>query len=567
VITKQDKYTAGIYCRLSADDGQAGESGSIQNQKTLLTQFCKEKGFPIHDYYLDDGWSGTNYERPDFKRMLTDIDSGKINLVIVKDLSRFGREYAQMGLYIEHYFEENDVRFIAVGENIDTINGTDNILMPITNVINSLYAKDCSNKVKAAHKALAKDGKYIGGHAPFGYVKDPIDRHHLIVDPPAADVVRKIFQMFSEGIGYVRMTKILRTEHILNPQAYFNQNNPDFYQSDYWRKPFDWHATSVRVILKNPVYLGMTVFGKTKSKGVYNKKRYHADEQDWITVEGTHEPIIARDVWDTVQKMMKEKRRECKNGETQMFAGLVKCGSCGSSLNVSYDANKGKHTGFSCWVYKNYGKERCTSHAIGWKTLQTLVLDDIRLHAAITSQATKKYIYLLTVAKVEKQQRESAKCKKQLAAAEKRIGELDTVIGKVFADSALGKISEERAQTIMQTYETEQRELKAQCIVLREDIGKADAVFAGAQNFAALVQKYTDITELNAAILNELIDKIVVHEKTVDENGEKSQQVDIYYRFIGYLPLAKMFEGVKETDAFPGQQQFLQILRNKPLTA
>jgi len=249
-------YSAGIYCRLSVDDGQAGESGSIETQRTLLTQYCKEQGFPIHDYYCDDGWSGTSFERPRFQQMIADIEAGLVNLVVVKDLSRFGREYAQMGLYIEHYFEEHEVRFIAVGEGIDTLNGTDSILMPITNVINSLYAKDCSRKTKAAHRARAHAGKFLGSRAPFGYMKDPNDRHHLIIDPPAVEIVQHIFRMFADGVGYVRMTKILREENILNPQAYFNQNNPDYYKSDYWRQPFDWHATSVRAILNNPVYLG-----------------------------------------------------------------------------------------------------------------------------------------------------------------------------------------------------------------------------------------------------------------------------------------------------------------------
>lgn len=365
MFTKQEKYSAAVYCRLSSDDGQAGESGSIQTQKTILAQYCKEQSFPIIDYYCDDGWSGTNFDRPGFKRMLSDIDEGKINLVVVKDLSRFGREYAQMGLYIEHYFEENSVRLITLGENIDTINGTDNILMPITNVINSLYAKDCSRKTKAAHRARAKDGKYLSGHALFGYVKDPADRHKLIVDPTAAEIVRNIFKMFSEGIGHVRMTKILREQKVLNPQAYFNQNNPDFYQSEYWRQPFDWHATSVRAILNNEAYLGKTVFGKTKKKGFHSKKRVAAPKEEWIVVENTHEPLVTQETWDIVHKLMESRRRECRTGEIQMFAGLVKCADCGSALSVSYDGKKQKFKSFSCWVYKNYGKQRCTSHAIG----------------------------------------------------------------------------------------------------------------------------------------------------------------------------------------------------------
>ena len=227
----KQKEIAAIYCRLSQDDGSTGESGSIQTQKTLLTQYCQEHQIEIGDYYCDDGWSGTNFDRPGFKRMLEDIEAGKINLVLVKDLSRFGREYAQMGLYIEHYFEEKGIRFISVAENIDSKNGTDNLVLPFTNVINSFYARQASTKTKAAHRARAKAGMYLGSRAPFGYLKDPNDRHHLIVDPEAADVVRSIFQMFAEGIGYVRMTKILRERKILNPQAYFNQNTPDYYKN------------------------------------------------------------------------------------------------------------------------------------------------------------------------------------------------------------------------------------------------------------------------------------------------------------------------------------------------
>lgn len=550
MITKQNNYTAAVYCRLSSDDGQTGESGSIQTQKTLLTQYCKEQGFTIGEYYCDDGWSGTNFNRPAFQKMISDIDSGKINMVVVKDLSRFGREYAQMGLYIEHYFEENDIRFIAVGENIDTINGTDNIIMPLTNVMNSLYAKDCSRKTKAAHRARAQAGKYIGGHPPFGYIKDPNDRHHLIIDPPAAEVVRKIFKMFSEGIGYVRMTKILREQNILNPQAYFNQNNPDFYKSEYWRKPFDWHATSVRVILKNEIYLGTIVFGKTKSKGIYQKKRFAAPEDEWIRVENTHEPIITKELWDVVQKLMESKRRETRSGEIQMFAGLVKCSDCGSSLNVSYNAKKQKYTGFSCWVYKNYGKNRCTSHAIGWKTLNTLVLEDIQRNAHVAAIATQKYMDMLTASRTDKQKKETDKHKRELKSAEKRIAELDKIITKLYADSALGKIDEQRATVIMNEYEQEQQTLKSKQHALQESIDRAEEVYSNVQNFISLIKKYTDISELTTTNLNELIDKIVVHEKIIGEDGSKSQSVDIHYKFIGYIPMAEWIAGASTINGY-----------------
>ena len=535
-----EQENGAIYCRLSQDDGSAGESGSIQTQKTLLTQYCKEHGIHIADYYCDDGWSGTNFERPEFKRMINDIESGRINTVIVKDLSRFGREYAQMGLYIEHYFEQKGVRFIAVAEGVDSKNGLDNLMLPMTNVINSLYARQASTKTKAAHRARASSGMYMGSHAPFGYQKDPKDRHHLIVDPDAADVVKDIFQMFADGIGYVRMTKILRERKVLNPQAYFNQNNPDYYKnSDYWRKPFDWHATSVRVILNNPVYLGNVVFGRTKTKGFFDKQRIEADESEWIVKENTHEAIITRELWDTVHQMMKARRRENSTGTVQPFAGLVKCADCGSSLNVSYDKKKGRYNGFTCWVYKNYGKERCTSHAIGWVTLNQLVLEDIRRNAYEAKTAASEYMQMLVDVKTEKQKAEIDRCKRELKKADKRIEELTKILNKLYEDVALEKISEERYQAMAPKYEREQSELRGQREKLSAEIARNDEIYDNIQQFLPLIWKYTNVQELTPHILNELIEKIVVHEKEIGEGGVKTQQVDIYYKFIGCVNIRR----------------------------
>ena len=530
------KEIAGIYCRLSQDDGSTGESGSIQTQKTLLTQYCQEHQIEIGGYYCDDGWSGTNFDRPDFKRMLEDIEAGKINLVLVKDLSRFGREYAQMGLYIEHYFEEKGVRFISVAENIDSKNGTDNLVLPFTNVINSFYARQASTKTKAAHRARAKAGMYLGSRAPFGYLKDPNDRHHLIVDPEAADVVRSIFQMFAEGIGYVRMTKILRERKILNPQAYFNQNNPDYYKnSDYWRKPFDWHATSIRAILNNPVYLGKVVFGRRKTKGFFDKRCVEADESEWIVTENTHEPLISQELWDTVHQMMQSRRRENSSGKVQPFAGLVKCADCGSALNVGYDKKHGRYTGFSCWVYKNYGKERCTSHFISWNALNQLVLEDIRFNALEAKFAAVDYINMLVSAKTEKKQEQLERCKRELKKTDKRIDELSKILNKLYEDLALEKISEERYQSMAPGYEREQLQLKEKREMMAAEIARNNEVYENIEKFLPIIWKYTDIQELTTQILNELIEKIVVHEKVIAEDGTKSQQVDIYYKFIGCI--------------------------------
>lgn len=532
---------AAIYCRLSQDDGSLGESGSIQTQKAILTQYCQEHHMEIVDCYCDDGWSGTNFDRPAFQRMIGDIEAGRVNTVIVKDLSRFGREYAQMGLYIEHYFEEKGVRFLSLAENIDSSQGLNNLVLPFTNVINSLYARQASEKTKAAHRARAKNGMFLGSRAPYGYQKDPSDRHHLIVDPEAAEVVKEIFRMFADGIGYVRMTKILRERNILNPQAYFNQNNPDYYKhSDYWRKPFDWHATSVRAILNNPVYLGKLTFGKTKTKGFFDKRRVATEESDWIVVEHTHEPLVSQELWDTVHQMMKARRRENSSGHVQPFAGLVKCAGCGSSLNASYDKKKGKYTGFSCWVYKNYGKQRCTSHAIGWQTLNRLVLEDIRCNAQVAKLAAARYVGVLLRAKLEKEKGETVRAERELKKAEKRIGELDKILAKLYEDQALGKISEARYQAMAPGYEAEQASLQERVSRLREQLAHTQEVQDNVEQFVPLIQKYTDIQELTPHILNELIEKIVVHEKKVEEDGSKSQMVEIHYKFVGCIDLSAM---------------------------
>lgn len=534
MIEKEKEYRAALYCRLSSDDAYLGESGSIKTQRALLTQYCKENNIPVYDVYTDDGFSGTNFERPAFKRMLNDLESHKANLVIVKDLSRFGREYAQMGMYIENDFEDWNIRFISIGENIDTLNGTDEILMPITNVINSQYAKECSRKTKQAHRALAKEGKFIGSRAPFGYIKDPKDRHHLLVDEEAASVVRSIFKMFCDGIGYVRMTKILREKKILNPQAYFNKNNPDYYKSDYWRQNFDWHATSIRVILNNPVYLGQTTFGRTKVKGKTKKKKVATDESEWIVVENTHEPIIDKETWNLAHDIMKNRRRETKSGETQMFAGFVKCSDCGSALNVSRNAKTGKYTGFSCWVYKNYGKERCTSHAIGYKTLYNIVLVNIRRQAECASGQKEKYLEMLKNQMAEKANQDIKSVKSKLKKITKRISQLEKILNKLYEDRALEKITEERYLSMNGSYENEYNELKERQNVLTQQIEQIETTECNAETFANLIEKYLNITELNARILNELIEKIVVHEKEII-NGEKYQMVEIYYKFVGLV--------------------------------
>ena len=330
-MKKQQHYKAALYCRLSVDDGNFGGSVSIETQKILLEQYCKDHKITDYKFYCDDGCSGTNFDRPSFKKMLSDIDEGKINLVIVKDLSRFGRNYVEAGMYVQRFTDSN-IRFIAADDNYDSLVNSDDLLFPIKNVVNEMYARDVSKKTKAAKKAKARDGQFIGSKAPFGYKIDPNDRHHLIVDEPAAQVVKRIFRLASEGVGYNKMAKIFREEKVLTPIAYFNLNNPDYFKSDYWRKEFDWHVTSIRAILNNEVYLGKLVYGKQRNKSMKSKEKVRNPKEDWIVVENCHEPIITQELWDTVHKILNAKHRPAKAGEVQMFAG---CDNKGEQLDGS----------------------------------------------------------------------------------------------------------------------------------------------------------------------------------------------------------------------------------------
>ena len=410
-MKKQQHYKAALYCRLSVDDGNFGGSVSIETQKILLEQYCKDHKITDYKFYCDDGCSGTNFDRPSFKKMLSDIDEGKINLVIVKDLSRFGRNYVEAGMYVQRFTDSN-IRFIAADDNYDSLVNSDDLLFPIKNVVNEMYARDVSKKTKAAKKAKASDGQFIGSKAPFGYKIDPNDRHHLIVDEPAAQVVKRIFRLASEGVGYNKMAKIFREEKVLTPIAYFNLNNPDYFKSDYWRKEFDWHVTSIRAILNNEVYLGKLVYGKQRNKSMKSKEKVRNPKEDWIVVENCHEPIITQELWDTVHKILNAKHRPAKTGEIQMFAGLLYCSDCGHALTYSQKKHKdgSYHGAYSCWMYKTHGKEYCASHYITFDTIYNLVFIDIQRNLFRYRQDTDKFKSLLS----RKYQSDSEKQAKQL---------------------------------------------------------------------------------------------------------------------------------------------------------
>lgn len=535
-MKKQQHYKAALYCRLSVDDGIFGGSVSIETQKILLEQYCKDHKITDYKFYCDDGCSGTNFDRPSFKKMLSDIDEGKINLVIVKDLSRFGRNYVEAGMYVQRFTDSN-IRFIAADDNYDSLVNSDDLLFPIKNVVNEMYARDVSKKTKAAKKAKARDGQFIGSKAPFGYKIDPNDRHHLIVDEPAAQVVKRIFRLASEGVGYNKMAKIFREEKVLTPIAYFNLNNPDYFKSDYWRKEFDWHVTSIRAILNNEVYLGKLVYGKQRNKSMKSKEKVRNPKEDWIVVENCHEPIITQELWDTVHKILNAKHRPAKAGEVQMFAGLLYCSDCGHCLTYSQKQRKdgSYHGAYSCWMYKTHGKEYCASHYITFDTIYELVLIDIQRNLFQYRKNTDKFKSILSRKYQSDSQKQAEQITLEYEQKQKRCEELDKIISRLYEDNVLGRIGDERYESMSQSYELEQVEIKKALPILKSKIDELKRQSDCADNFINVIKKYTIIDKLDAAILNELIDKIVVHHKEQAEDGRTFQQIEIYYRFVGKL--------------------------------
>ena len=535
-MKKQQHYKAALYCRLSVDDGNFGGSVSIETQKILLEQYCKDHKITDYKFYCDDGCSGTNFDRPSFKKMLSDIDEGKINLVIVKDLSRFGRNYVEAGMYVQRFTDSN-IRFIAADDNYDSLVNSDDLLFPIKNVVNEMYARDVSKKTKAAKKAKARDGQFIGSKAPFGYKIDPNDRHHLIVDEPAAQVVKRIFRLASEGVGYNKMAKIFREEKVLTPIAYFNLNTPDYFKSDYWRKEFDWHVTSIRAILNNEVYLGKLVYGKQRNKSMKSKEKVRNPKEDWIVVENCHEPIITQELWDTVHKILNAKHRPAKAGEVQMFAGLLYCSDCGHCLTYSQKQRKdgSYHGAYSCWMYKTHGKEYCASHYITFDTIYELVLIDIQRNLFQYRKNTDKFKSILSRKYQSDSQKQAEQITLEYEQKQKRCEELDKIISRLYEDNVLGRIGDERYESMSQSYELEQVEIKKALPILKSKIDELKRQSDCADNFINVIKKYTIIDKLDAAILNELIDKIVVHHKEQAEDGRTFQQIEIYYRFVGKL--------------------------------
>lgn len=526
----------GGYGRLSVEDRNKGESESIQTQKAIITDYCKEHGYVLKELFLDDGVSGTTFERPAFKRMIAAIESGEINTVVCKDLSRFARNYFEAGVYLHKYFIEKGVRFIAIGDHVDSDNGNYGLNVPILNIMNYEYAQNISEKTRDAKKARAKRGMFLGSKPPYGYIRDPENRHHLLVDEESATVVRRIFAMAEDGSGYNRIAKILHEEGILNPISYFIEKNPDYFKNGYYVHEDRWHVTSVKSILTNPVYLGNMVNGRRTSKTMKGKSEKTAPE-DWTVVENTHEALTTPEQWENVQRQINIRARACKDGQPQMFAGLVYCADCGSALSYSKAPRKTMPDDgqFKCWYYMRYGKEYCSTHYITEKQLKAVVLDAILRNARYARLYHGRYEKMLTAALTKSAQIQLKEQKKEADKARRRIDTLDGIIRKLLEQNAAGAITDERFATLSAEYEQEQQELKNVFSAYEAAAREVEDATVKAGQFTKLIEKYTGLTELDAHILHTLIERIEVSQKEQHPDGSKTQKVTIFFKYIGYI--------------------------------
>lgn len=373
-------FNVAVYIRLSREDGDKEESDSVGNQRKLLTEYVnKHDDFILYDVYIDDGFTGTNFNRPDFQRMIGDIEEKKVNCVVVKDLSRFGRDYIDTGRYLERVFPELGVRFISVTDNIDSIKQAYDMLLPIKNIFNEQYARDISNKIQATVKSKQKAGEFIGAFTSYGYKKSPVNKNKLVVDEYASEVVKRIFQMYLQGVGKQSIAKALNAEGILCPSEYKRLNGENYKNCNRLEKTSYWTYSTIKIMLQNEIYIGNMVQGK-KHQRMRSKQR-QVDKEDWIRVENTHEPIIDRQTWDKVQKLLIKQHRDIDlETNKNIFAGFIKCGDCGRAMMKNFwrRADGSKSYSFYCGTYKRSGKDYCTPHTLPFQVLDDIVLGDLK---------------------------------------------------------------------------------------------------------------------------------------------------------------------------------------------
>jgi len=549
----QNRTTA-LYCRLSRDDGGDAESNSISTQKAMLAKYAAEKGFGNTKFYIDDGWSGGNFDRPQFQELLADVERGLVGIIICKDMSRFGRDYLQVGMYTEIKFPQAGVRFIAIYDNVDSDNTNDNDFTPFRNIINEWQARDTSRKVRTVAHARGNAGKPLSYTAIYGYKKCTVDKNKWLIDEAAAVIVRRIFQMTIEGMGAHQIARILTAEKIEKPSVHFAKNNsvgtkPS--KTDL-TNPFDWHGSTITAMLKKPEYCGHRVNFRTYKESYKDKNSKWNPKDKWRVFHNNHEAIVDQETFDTVQRLIGTPRRVDKIGEANPFTGIVYCSDCGAKLYNTRQAKehyiekrfgkeyKHKTANFyTCSTYKTTQKhlrKECTGHFIRTAVLQELVLDTIKRISGYVRENEAEFVEKIRAAS-EVKQAETAKSHLKLLAKNKhRIGELDLLFQKIYEDNATGKLSDERFEMLASAYEREQAELKTAVADMESQLTAYESDTLKADSFIEIVKRYTEFDTLTNAMLNEFVAKIIVYE--ADKTGsEREQQVDIHLNFIGHFEL------------------------------
>ena len=526
--------------RLSRDDESYGDSVSIETQRTILRKYAAENGLHVVDEYIDDGWSGTNFERPSFKRMMADADAGKVNCIVTKDLSRFGREHVMMDYYLEFVFPEKQIRYIAVTENEDTERGLSDFV-PFKNLFNEWFAKDTSRKVKAALRAKHARGERTFTYAPLGYKRDPEKKNALVIDEDTKWIVEKIFNLAANGAGAGKIRQVLLNEKVPTP-GWINYSRYGTFANIYANAPdekrYDWSLAQVKTMLKDETYIGNTIHNRQTNISYKNKKRVRKPEDEWIRVENTHKAIIDKDLFSQVQEQIANRRRKMKTGETHIFAGLIKCADCGKALSISTHAHSAApYRYFNCTTYRQYSKSvmRCSPHYIRYDVLYIYVLDRVRYWAKQAEIDEGALLQRLLKAGDKERLAASKKQASELSKAEKRKAELDRLFAKMYEDWAAGRITEYNFNMLSQKYQDEQHGLETKIETLKAQLTAQEQYTADAEKWVKLIRQYTRPTELTTALLNTLIEKILVHEAVKQPDGTREQEVEIFYRFVGKI--------------------------------
>lgn len=527
---QQEEFTA-LYCRLSQDDGREGESNSIVNQKEYLMKYAKEHGFPNPKFYVDDGYTGTNFDRPSFREMSADIEKGIVKTVIVKDLSRFGRNYIEVGSYSEIIYPEAGVRFIATMDNVDTGSLESNEFAAFTNLFNEWYPKSTSKKVKEVKKAKGLAGEHLGA-PPYGYLRNPDDKTRWLVDEEAAAVVRRIFSLCMQGKGVSDIATILWKDKVLTPSSY--KVSKGIGVAKVSENPYCWESDTVAAILENVAYIGITESFKSTRLGFKSRKRIPTAKDRRAYIENAHTPIIDRDMWEKVQTIRENKRRPTKSGMTSIFSGLLYCADCGAKLSLA-TANGYVH--FRCSMYKRTSRtQNCTQHYIRKDTLNQLVLKQLHHFLSYLQQFERVFIKRQIDTTLAERRYELSAKQKQIEKDEKRMDELDRLFRKIYEDNVNGKLNDERFYKLSDGYEAEQKQLKQEIETLTAEVSEADTEITNVSKLIAATKKYTRIDELTPEILNTFVDKIVIHERE-KKDGKRTQKIDIYYSYVGIVDI------------------------------